>query len=65
MNRYAMSAATALLAISATAWSLDCYLSQDLGVHGVFHLCEYSNGKQTQAIRIGATTLCPLSYNFQ
>ena len=34
------------------------FLSQDLGVHGLYHLCKYSNG---QVYSYNATDLCPLS----
>lgn len=33
------------------------YLSKDLGVHGLFHLCRYSNGI---VYSFKATQLCPL-----
>jgi hypothetical protein len=39
------------------AWGLTYYLSQDLGVHGLFHVCRYSNGK---LYSFNATDLCPL-----
>lgn len=46
-----------LLGAATPAWSLDYYLSRDLGVHGLFHLCVYSNGK---VYSFNATQLCPL-----
>lgn len=51
------AAASVGLLVSSPAFSLDYYLSQDLGVHGLYHLCEYSNGR---VYSFNATDLCPL-----
>ncbi len=43
--------------VAFPAWGLTYYLSQDLGIHGVVHVCKYSNGK---LYSFNATDLCPL-----
>jgi len=48
---------SALLGGATPAWSLNYCLSSDLGVHGLYHLCKYSNGK---IYSFNATQLCPL-----
>jgi hypothetical protein len=114
INRPIGIAALLTLLICSPAQALDYYLQHDLGVHGLFHICQYSNGRNysfnatdlcpmqvhddappatsappqrvgykkgeqqdgmtkvciydvmgtEEAIRIGATTLCPLTHNF-
>ena len=49
------------LALSAQpAFALTYFLTQDLGVRGLQHLCLYSNGK---VYAVNATDLCPLQVN--
>lgn len=45
------------LSVPRPALALTYYLSSDLGVHGVFHLCKYSNGV---VYSFNALQLCPL-----
>lgn len=54
--RYYVFAGIMLLGAAFPAWGLTYYLSQDLGVHGLFHVCKYSNGK---LYSFNATELCP------
>jgi hypothetical protein len=42
------------------ASAIPYFLSQDLGIHGQFHLCKYSNGK---VYSFNTTDLCPLQVN--
>lgn len=37
----------------------EVYMTQDLGVHGLFHLCRYSDGR---VYSFNATQLCPLDF---
>jgi len=56
MIRYVLFAVLASGA-AFPVWSLSYFLAQDLGVHGQFHLCKYSNGK---VYSVNAIDLCPL-----
>ena len=38
----------------------EVYMTQDLGVHGLFHLCRYSDGR---VYSFNATQLCPLDFS--
>ncbi len=38
----------------------EVYMTQDLGVHGLFHLCRYSDGR---VYSFNATQLCPLNFS--
>src|SRR5690348_7753415 len=64
MRRASLSILIALgtvwLGASSPAHSLIYYLSSDLGVHGLYHICQYSNGK---LYSFNATDLCPLQVN--
>jgi hypothetical protein len=44
------------------AYALTYYLSQDLGVQGLQHLCRYSNGK---IYSVNAAELCPMQVEDQ
>lgn len=61
--RTALSAALFTVAIIAAcaaafpAWGMTYFLSADLGVHGLVHVCRYSNGK---LYSFNATELCPM-----
>lgn len=46
-----------MLGIFSAARSQTAFLSKDLGLHGLFHVCAYSNGK---VYSFNATQLCPL-----
>jgi hypothetical protein len=46
------------MCVPAPASALDYYLQTDLGIHGMYHLCRYTNG---QVYSYNATQLCPLS----
>ena len=49
--------AVVALAAASPAWSLNYNLSRDLGIHGLFHLCQYTDGN---VYSFNATQLCPL-----
>lgn len=44
------------------AWGTEVFLTRDLGIHGISHLCQYSNGK---VYAFNATQLCPLQLGSQ
>ena len=46
------------MSMSAPSFAFDYYLQSDLGVHGLYHLCKYSNGR---VYSFNAIELCPLS----
>ena len=46
-----------LVGLAVPAMSMDYFLSADLGVKGLYHICRYSNGK---LYSFNATDLCPL-----
>lgn len=52
--------ATGLLCAPQPARCLDSFLTRDLGIHGMSHLCKYSDGR---VYAFGALQLCPLSIN--
>lgn len=51
------AAGALMFIIPVPASALNYYLSSDLGVHGLFHLCQYSDGN---VYSFNATQLCPL-----
>lgn len=60
MDAIKILTALTLVFYAHPASALTYFLSQDLGVRGQFHLCQYSNGK---VYSFNATDLCPMQVN--